>query len=63
MHMSFFFASLPEPSGELQILELYPEAGRALIELHTAVLRNESALSAGVTPGGSAVTGEGGHSP
>lgn len=41
-----FFASLPADAGVRHILCLHPEAGRALIALHTAVLRQDSALTA-----------------
>lgn len=40
-------ASLPEDAGVRHTLALNPEAGRALIALHTAVLRGPSALSEG----------------
>lgn len=39
-----FFKSLPEDAGVRHILILNPKAGRALIELHTAALRNEGPL-------------------
>lgn len=39
-----FFASLPDAAGVVDVLGLNPVAGRALIELHTAALRNESQL-------------------
>ena len=41
-----FFPSLPENAGVRHILTLNPAAGRALIELHTAALRNDSNLGA-----------------
>jgi uncharacterized peroxidase-related enzyme len=41
-----FFPSLPEDAGVRHILALNPAAGRALIEFHSAALRNESGLSA-----------------
>ncbi|NUO72149.1 MAG: peroxidase-related enzyme [Frateuria sp.] len=40
-----FFPSLPEDAGVRHIVALNPEAGRALVEFHTAALRNESALA------------------
>lgn len=40
-----FFPSLPEESGVRHILALNPAAGRALIEFHSAALRNDSALT------------------
>lgn len=39
-----FFNSLPEDAGVRHILMLNPKAGRALIEFHTAALRNEGPL-------------------
>lgn len=39
-----FFKSLPQDAGVRRIVSLNPAAGRALIELHTAVLRNASAF-------------------
>lgn len=39
-----FFKSLPEDAGVRHILALNPQAGRALIEFHTAALRNEGPL-------------------
>lgn len=41
-----FFPSLPEDTGVRHILALNPRAGRALIEFHTAVLRQDTALTA-----------------
>ena len=41
-----FFPSLPADAGVRHILSLNPAAGRALIEFHTAALRNASALPA-----------------
>ncbi len=41
------FPSLPEDAGVRHALTLHPEAGRALIHLHTAVLRSSSPLSVG----------------
>jgi uncharacterized peroxidase-related enzyme len=41
-----FFPSLPEDAGVRHILKLNPAAGRALIELHTAVLRTDTRLTA-----------------
>jgi uncharacterized peroxidase-related enzyme len=41
-----FFPSLPEDAGARHILALNPAAGRALIEFHSAALRNDSALTA-----------------
>lgn len=41
-----FFHSLPQDAGVRHIVSLNPAAGRALIELHTAVLRNASVLPA-----------------
>jgi AhpD family alkylhydroperoxidase len=41
-----FFPSLPEDAGVRHILTLNPDAGRALIELHSAVLRTDSQLTA-----------------
>jgi hypothetical protein len=40
-----FFASLPHDAGVRHILGLNPRAGRALIEFHTAVLRQDTALA------------------
>ncbi len=40
-----FFPSLPEDAGVRHILAFNPAAGRALIEFHTAALRNASALT------------------
>lgn len=42
-----FFSSLPDDAGVRHILRLHPAAGRALIEFHTAVLREDSQLTAG----------------
>lgn len=39
-----FFKSLPEDAGVRHILTLNPRAGRALVEFHTAALRNEGPL-------------------
>lgn len=39
-----FFPSLPDDAGVRHILGLNPAAGRALIEFHSAALRNASAL-------------------
>ncbi|MDP3886127.1 carboxymuconolactone decarboxylase family protein [Hydrogenophaga sp.] len=39
-----FFKSLPEDAGVRHILTLNPQAGRALVEFHTAALRNEGPL-------------------
>ena len=41
-----FFPSLPEDAGARHIFALNPAAGRALVELHSAALRNDSALTA-----------------
>lgn len=41
-----FFPSLPADAGVRHILALNPAAGRALVEFHTAALRNTSRLSA-----------------
>jgi uncharacterized peroxidase-related enzyme len=41
-----FFPSLPADAGVRHILGFNPEAGRALIALHTAVLRQDTALTA-----------------
>lgn len=41
-----FFPSLPEDAGVRHVLAFNPAAGRALIEFHTAALRNASRLSA-----------------
>lgn len=41
-----YFPSLPEDAGVRHILGLNPRAGRALIEFHTAVLRQDTALTA-----------------
>ena len=41
-----FFPSLPEDAGARHILALNPAAGRALVEFHSAALRNDSALTA-----------------
>lgn len=41
-----YFPSLPEDAGVRHILALNPRAGRALIEFHTAVLRQDTALTA-----------------
>lgn len=41
-----FFASLPADAGVRHILALNPEAGRALIAFHSAVLRADTALTA-----------------
>ena len=40
-----YFASLPEDAGVRHIVSLNPVAGRALIELHSAALRNPSGLA------------------
>lgn len=40
-----FFRSLSDAAGVVDVLGLNPVAGRALIELHMAALRNESQLS------------------
>lgn len=40
-----FFPSLPADAGVRHILSLNPAAGRALIEFHTAALRNPSRLT------------------
>jgi uncharacterized peroxidase-related enzyme len=40
-----FFPSLPEDAGARHILGLNPQAGRALIEFHSAVLRQDTALT------------------
>lgn len=42
-----FFKSLPEDAGVRHILTLNPQAGRALVEFHTAALRNEGPLEPG----------------
>lgn len=42
-----FFPSLPADAGVRHILSLNPAAGRALIEFHTAALRNPSRLGPG----------------
>lgn len=39
-----YFPSLPEDAGVRHIVSLNPAAGRALIEMHDAALRNASAL-------------------
>jgi uncharacterized peroxidase-related enzyme len=41
-----FVPSLPDDAGVRHILALNPAAGRALIEFHSAVLRNDSQLTA-----------------
>jgi len=41
-----FFHSLPQDAGVRHIVSLNPAAGRTLIELHSAVLRNASVLPA-----------------
>jgi uncharacterized peroxidase-related enzyme len=41
-----YFPSLPDDAGVRHILQLNPAAGRALVELHIAALRNPSALAA-----------------
>jgi uncharacterized peroxidase-related enzyme len=41
-----FFASLPADAGVRHILGLNPQAGRALVDLHSAVLRQDTALTA-----------------
>ncbi len=41
-----FLSSLPDDAGVRHILRLHPSAGRALIELHCAVLREDSQLTA-----------------
>lgn len=41
-----FFPSLPQDAGVRHIVALNPAAGRALIELHEAALRNASGLTA-----------------
>lgn len=41
-----YFPSLPADAGVRHILGLNPQAGRALIEFHTAVLRVDTALTA-----------------
>lgn len=41
-----FFPSLPADAGVRHILALNPRAGRALIEFHSAVLREDTALTA-----------------
>jgi AhpD family alkylhydroperoxidase len=40
-----FLKSLPADAGVRHVVGLNPEAGRALIQLHIAALRNESALA------------------
>jgi uncharacterized peroxidase-related enzyme len=40
-----FFASLPADAGVRHILQLNKPVGRALVELHTALLRGDSPLS------------------
>jgi uncharacterized peroxidase-related enzyme len=40
-----YFPSLPEDAGVRHIVSLNPPAGRALIELHEAALRNASGLA------------------
>lgn len=42
-----YFPSLPVDAGVRHILQLNADAGRALVHLHTAALRNEGSLSAG----------------
>ena len=42
-----FFKGLPKGAGAKDIFGLNPEAGRALIDVHTATLRQPSALSEG----------------
>ena len=39
-----YFPSLPADAGVRHILALNPEAGRALLDFHTAALRNEDSL-------------------
>ena len=41
-----YFSTLPEDAGVRHILSLNAEAGRALIALHSAVLRRDTALTA-----------------
>lgn len=41
-----FFPSLPDDAGVRHILGLHPQAGRALIAFHSAVLRHDTALTA-----------------
>jgi uncharacterized peroxidase-related enzyme len=41
-----FFRSLPADAGVRHILALHPEAGRALVAFHSAVLRQDTALTA-----------------
>ncbi len=45
-----FFKSLPEDAGVRHILSLNPQAGRALVEFHTAALRNEGPLAGAKLP-------------
>ena len=40
-----YFPSLPDDAGVRHIVTLNPAAGRALVEFHTAALRNASQLS------------------
>jgi uncharacterized peroxidase-related enzyme len=40
-----FFKNLPADAGVRHILAMSPQAGRALVEFHSAVLRSESELS------------------
>lgn len=41
-----FFPSLPEDAGVRHLMSLNPDAGRALVAFHTAVLRQDTALTA-----------------
>lgn len=41
-----FFPSLPEDAGARHIFTINPAAGRALIEFHSAALRNDTQLTA-----------------
>jgi len=41
-----FFPTLPDDAGVRHIVKMNPAAGRALVELHTAALRTDSALTA-----------------
>jgi uncharacterized peroxidase-related enzyme len=41
-----YFPSLPDDAGVRHILALNPQAGRALLDFHTAVLRQDTALTA-----------------
>src|SRR6266581_2981459 len=42
-----FLKSVPPDAGLLQVFQAFPEAARPLLEYHEALLRGESAFSAG----------------